>query len=79
MATSTVGTLTAELEVMKSDLKRMQEEHPGEQFPEDVAERWDRTLVSPSWQEDGRCGSSAAWAGVSAGRARSTRDPSRPG
>ena len=28
---------------MKADLKRMQEEHPGEEFPDDVAERWDRT------------------------------------
>ena len=43
MATSTVGTLTAELETLVGEIKRMQEEYPDKQFPDDVAERWDRT------------------------------------
>ena len=43
MADSTLGTLQAELDVMVKDLERMQEEHPDQEFPDDVAERWDRT------------------------------------
>ena len=43
MAASKVSTLTAELEVMVKDIERMQEEYPDKQFPEDIADRWDRT------------------------------------
>ena len=43
MATQTVNTLTAELEILIKDVERMQEEHPDQEFPADVAERWDRT------------------------------------
>src|SRR6185295_5849789 len=43
MADSTVNILEAELEVMLKDIERMQEEHPDKQFPDDIADRWDRT------------------------------------
>ena len=42
MATSTVSTLTAEYDVLMKDIERMQEEHPDSQFPEHIAESWDR-------------------------------------
>src|SRR5262249_25021814 len=43
MATSTVTRLEAELKTCVEDLERMQADHPDQQFPDEIAGRWDRT------------------------------------
>ena len=42
MATSAVATLEAQLDGLLKEIERMQEEYPDKEFPDHVAETWDR-------------------------------------
>lgn len=43
MATQSVTALETELKILEEDISRMQEEHPDEEFPPEVASKWDWT------------------------------------
>jgi HK97 family phage major capsid protein len=42
MASKAVNVLRSELEVITGQIKEMQQEHDGQEFPDDVLERWNR-------------------------------------